>query len=278
MSLLKKETAAAYELVCRLPVFDRADENGRVRVCIAGTDLFCEELFKAMVWSTQREGFRLELDICAGREESERLVRRYPELFHTERLSDSGEIFYNVTAISEAEISGKQYGFALFSHLSGVNSDLMNCAKGSVVLKSETSAVLYGECSERISEIPLDWERFVKESGIEDMALALFCSFNGEKKQLFFENEYYYRSSVASVMFWYLRRKQGLSTCVNEENKMLEHRRWSAFTRTEGYRFGSVRSDKEKLHPCLVAWDMLDRATQDYDAEPIRTINQFFGI
>lgn len=273
MSLLKKETAAAYELIFRFPLFEFADENGDISACIIGTDPFSEEFFKAAVWSTQREGYRLNLDIYGSREECERLEMQYPELFHTERLSDSGEIFYNITLISEEKPSGKRYGFAYFSHLSGDGSETMNCAKRSLVMKNDTSAVLYGERAELISEIPPDGERFFRDSGLEDMGLALFGSFNGANKQLFFENEYYYRSSVASVLFWYLRKKQGLDTTVSEENKMLEHRRWSAFTRTEGYRYGNVRSDAEKLHPCLVAWDMLDRDIQEYDAEPIRTVN-----
>lgn len=111
---------------------------------------------------------------------------------------------------------------------------------------------------------------FLKQSGIEQTALSLFLSFEGNRAESFYENAEYYRSSVASALFWSLRRQQGENISVCESNMQLEHRRWNAYTRTEGYRYGKVRSDTEKTHPSLVAWNMLSGKTQQLDANPIR--------
>lgn len=277
--MLKRETAAAYGLIYRFPLFDYADENGVINVCVAGIDGYCEEFLKAAVWSTQREGFFLKLDVCTEKSEAERLKREYLELFCTDGLSDKNEIFYDIAFYEDALPKNKSYGFVFSSgRFSDRVKEAVKSAKKAVIIAENGFSSDYGENTEVVREEELDGEKFLNDSGIEELALRLFCGFNGdssEKRALFFKNDFYYCSSAASMLFWSLRKKQGADTSESIENMKLEHRRWNAFTRTEGYRFGKIRNDREKIHPCLVAWDMLDRDIQQYDLNPIRTINKY---
>ena len=279
MNLLKKETAAAYSLVYRFPLFDYADENGVINACITGIDPYSREFFKAALWSTQREGYFLNIDVCASQRDCERLKRDYPELFFTETLSDKKEIFYNAALCESSLPKGKSYGFVFSSGRSFERwEEVIKSAKKAVILSEGEFSGKLGANAEIVRTDELDGEKFLKESGIEALALALFCGFNGdnrEKREAFFKNDFYYRSSAASMLFWTIRKKQGASTEETEENMKLEHRRWNAFTRTEGCRWGKIRDDRKKTHPCLVAWDMLEREIQLYDLNPIRTVNRF---
>ncbi|MGN0657888.1 MAG: hypothetical protein ACI4KR_13960 [Ruminiclostridium sp.] len=280
MRMIKKETAGAYCLAYRFPLFDYADEKGVINACITGLDEYSEEFFKAAVWSTQREGYFLKLDVCAAEGEGLRLKSDYPELFDTESLPDRNEIFYNITLYENCLPTNKRYDFVFSSGRSSERTDeVVKTAKKAVILsEDEFTGKFFGENAEIVRADELEGEKFLKDSGIEGLALKLFCGFNkncDEAKKAFFENEFYYRSSAASMLFWSLRKKQGAGTEETKENMMLEHRRWNAFTRTEGYRFGRIRNDREKTHPCLVAWDMLERDIQLYDLNPIRTANRF---
>lgn len=270
MSPMKKETTAAYRLAYTFPLFEYADANDVIKVCIIGSDPFCEEYLKAAVWSTQRDGFRLAVDLFTSQSETERLGSLYPELFHTDGLSDSGEIFYDIRLLGG--VPRAEYGFVLTT--------------GAVCVQASANAalsVVISDGAEKEAPVPktvyfspeeLCDERFFTQNGLEKQALSLFRSFKNSERN-FYENEFCYRSSVAAAMFWDIRRRQGESIEVCERNMKLEHRRWNAFTRTEGYRYGAARSDTEKTHPCLVAWNMLSSEYQKYDANPIKNAGSF---
>lgn len=263
MELMKKQTIAAYRLAYTFPLFEYADDSGVIRACIIGSDPFCEEYMKAAVWSTQRDGFRLELDVFAEKGECARLQKLYPEVFCTEGLSDRHEIFCDVRLKSGAPCGS--YGFAMTAGECYALS--VNAAKA-VIISDERAHSAHPDIL-RFTSQELSGGDFLAQSGIEKQALSLFCRFGGSAER-FFRDEFSYRSSVASAMFWDIRRRQGESIEVCERNMRLEHRRWNAFTRTEGYRYGEKRSEQEKTHPCLVAWDMLSAEYRLYDAEPIR--------
>jgi len=98
----------------------------------------------------------------------------------------------------------------------------------------------------------------------------------------FWQYEYYYRSSVTKAMHESLRREltQLGYICIpgtdkdwhalTQEEKLaiglVEHIRWNAYMRTEGYRYAAVRNDLAKRHNLLVSVYRLDDDTLRMDA------------
>ncbi|NLH81981.1 MAG: hypothetical protein GX458_14185 [Phyllobacteriaceae bacterium] len=52
----------------------------------------------------------------------------------------------------------------------------------------------------------------------------------------------------------------------------IEHRRWAADRIDRGWRFGPVRDDDARRHPCLVPWEGLSDAEKAKDLESVRTL------
>jgi hypothetical protein len=52
----------------------------------------------------------------------------------------------------------------------------------------------------------------------------------------------------------------------------MEHARWCAELWLQGYSQTANRDDARKLHPCLLPWDKLDCATQEWDRQQVRAI------
>ena len=83
----------------------------------------------------------------------------------------------------------------------------------------------------------------------------------------FWKYEYNYRSSVASALHHDLKIKlklPGADLVPADRNdtdrniiRRLEHRRWNAYMRAEGYVYSPTRNDLAKQHPCLVLFDQL---------------------
>lgn len=113
-------------------------------------------------------------------------------------------------------------------------------------------------------------EEVVLNSELEREALERHLKWGEEKE--FWAFEYNYRSSVASAIHQKLRvlcdipgAKKPIEERTEEERTALaklEHRRWNAFMRGEGYRYSgsrekSSRNDLAKLHNDLIPFDEL---------------------
>lgn len=91
----------------------------------------------------------------------------------------------------------------------------------------------------------------------------------------FYKYEYFYRSSVASVIRRKLRIELGIpgiekapADRTPEERvaiQKMEHAGWNAYMRTEGYCWAPQRDDLAKLHPNLVPFDQLPPEIQQLD-------------
>ncbi|MBQ2823434.1 MAG: hypothetical protein IJF18_02535 [Oscillospiraceae bacterium] len=121
------------------------------------------------------------------------------------------------------------------------------------------------------------------DSPIEKMGRKMFLMWNNggntassEKTDYsdFYDFEFNYRSSISASLFWQIRKKLGMNIEVSEENKHLEHQRWNAYMRSEGFRYSPKRNDVARLHHNLVPFDDLDDATKEYDAYPIISVSE----
>ena len=121
-------------------------------------------------------------------------------------------------------------------------------------------------------------EAVILNSEVEAAALARHLKWGAEEE--FWAFEYNLRSSMASAIHAKLKRDLGVpgidkapAARTEEERqalRRLEHRRWNAYMRSEGYVYGgtiekSGRNDLAKKHNCLVPFDELPLKEQEKD-------------
>lgn len=128
-----------------------------------------------------------------------------------------------------------------------------------------------------------DLRSFYSEQNILDSHLerdALLRHLQWGSEDTFWRCEFNYRSSEASVIHKAAKLYCGiagadvpLNTRTEAERDVLrkiEHRRWCAYMRSEGYRYSgsrekSSRNDLAKLHPDLVSYDLLSEEDREKD-------------
>lgn len=108
-------------------------------------------------------------------------------------------------------------------------------------------------------------EKVIINSELEKDAL----DWNGNwwEEEDFWRYEYNYRSSVASALHKKVR-KYSANQNNKELLKKLEHRRWNAYMRSEGYCYAPNRNDLAKTHNCLVPFDKLKGEDRHKDDDP----------
>ena len=122
------------------------------------------------------------------------------------------------------------------------------------------------------------------DTELEKEALLIHRAY-GDTDENFYYDDYNYNSSFSSAMHRILRRKCGmpatdreaLSRMTPEEQAvekralaLLEHRRWSAYVRGDGYRIGGSQDERKndtlaRLHYCLIPFDELPPEEQEKD-------------
>lgn len=153
------------------------------------------------------------------------------------------------------------------------NSEKRDALTGIVNFKNQSYDIQFiGDMKDTCSQ------KVILGSDLEGKALARHLKW-GEEKQ-FWQFDYNYRSSVASAIHGEMKHKCGISGIekapadrTEEQRKnirILEHRRWNAYMRSEGYVYsGSTdknsRDDIAKTHHCLVSFDKLSPEEQAKD-------------
>ncbi len=113
-------------------------------------------------------------------------------------------------------------------------------------------------------------EDVIINSELEQVALGRHIKWGDEAD--FWKYEYNYRSSIASALHKKLKSDLGIpgtdkppAERTEEELmliRVLEHKRWNAYMRSEGYCYGETRNNLAKLHPCLVPFNDLSLKEQ----------------
>lgn len=127
-------------------------------------------------------------------------------------------------------------------------------------------------------------EKVILGSEVEEEAYRRHCAYcngNEEKMEAFWRYEYNYHSSMALAIHAAARRVQGIpgadkadSELTPEERdglEILEHRRWNAYMRSEGYVYSgsrekSSRNDLARMHHNLVDFDDLTTEVKRIDS------------
>lgn len=116
-------------------------------------------------------------------------------------------------------------------------------------------------------------EKVILDSDVEAEALKRHLKW-GEEEQ-FWKYEYNYRSSMASAIHKKMKilcKIPGADKPVEERTpeereglRVLEHNRWNAYMRSEGYTFDEKRNNLAKTHHCLVEFEKLSLKEQMKD-------------
>ena len=123
-------------------------------------------------------------------------------------------------------------------------------------------------------------EKVILSSELEQKALAIHMKWGKEEE--FWQYEYNYRSSIASAIQQKAREACGIPGATKKEEDLtpderravesVEHRRWNAYMRSEGYIFSgskekSSRNDLGKMHHDLVDYDSLSEEEKRKDSK-----------
>ncbi len=117
-------------------------------------------------------------------------------------------------------------------------------------------------------------EAVIIDSELEDDALSRHLKYGSEED--FWKYEYNYRSSTASALHMKARIKCGIKGADKKEENLteeerniienLEHKRWNAYMRSEGYVYNENRNDLGKMHHNLVKFNDLSEADKRKDS------------
>ncbi len=116
-------------------------------------------------------------------------------------------------------------------------------------------------------------ERVLFNNEVEQLALARHKAWGSEAS--FWQYSYNYQSSIASAIHTRMKKLCGISGAEKKPEerteeelwaiRRLEHRRWNAYMRSEGYVYAPVRNDLAKTHPLIVPFDALPLKEQIKD-------------
>lgn len=196
-----------------------------------------------------------------------------------ERLKRLGRVTYVFVALGNDELNIKTAAYLrmLFER--------MGCRPviQAVVFNEAKKEALHGIRNYRGQPYDLDFigdlktsysEEVIINSELEAVALERHLKYGG-KEEDFWRYEYNYRSSVASAIHKKMKvlcKMPGIEKAVEERNddelwalRKLEHRRWNAYMRSEGYCGAPERNDMAKTHHCLTSFDKLSEDDRKKD-------------
>ena len=294
-----------YNFMYNKPMLNYVDSSKKqINLAVIGAGSYGEEFVKAALWSGQDLRYKLNINVFDIKPIKEQFSINYPELVNTEMLWDCNEINYKIKFFDNRDVfetkiedisemksvrvvfvalgdNNKNYEASVylrecFSRM-GIKPEIYTITTDANLKDKEITTYKKEESYEIGFIYPHDIFSCQDRKVLEEMGKRLFAEWNGKKLSEnngdysdFYHFDFHYRSSVAAAMFWDIRQRLYGNVKVTDENKRLEHWRWNAYTRTEGYRYGEPRDNIAKLHNNLKPYDELDEETKKFDEYPIR--------
>ena len=279
-----------------------------ISTVMVGMGAFGTEMLKTLVWYCQMDGYEVKLEAFDEDPNAEnRFKALCPELMDEENNGNKSELdaIYDIRIHSGVDVTTQSFveiikridnPTCLFVSL---GEEKLN-VKTAVELRKQferqgrhpriIAIVEDGYINKRLERIhnfknqqydlefigALDQaysEETIMESELEQKALEVHLQWGDEDD--FWRYEYNYRSSVATAIHNKVKENFGLMNEDYDPKKLvtLEHRRWNAYMRSEGYIYSGSRdresrNDLAKMHPDLVSLDKLNKEDieKDYKA------------
>ena len=287
-------------------LFDNAvpAEDGMkdISVVIVGLGRHGTEMMKGFIWYCQMDGYRLKIDGFDENPEAEDIIRgAVPELSHYDVTIHSG---VNVNTKSFADtIMGLDKTTFVFICLDSDEMNIRTAVKMRMLyervgIKPVIQAVVKSSYEKKALEGITNYKgqsydiRFIGDvessysadviisSELEEEALQRHLKWGEEEE--FWRYEYNYQSSIASAIHLRARIHCGVAGADKSDDELtdeertiiesLEHRRWNAYMRTEGYVYSgstdkSTRNDLGKMHHDLIEYDMMSDEEKRKDSK-----------
>jgi len=300
-------------------LFDNAvptqDGSRLISVLVLGMGQLGAEMIRALAWYGQMDGYTIQIhgfDTDAGA--ADRLRARCPELLD-ERYNgryQEGEPYYRIQ-LHQADVRGAAFreqvkALGTVTHaIVALGDDSLNAAMAvelrvlfeqmhihpriATVISESERLVALRDAKDRggrsydlhfIGDINTVYSHeVIINAALQEEALALHKRYNNDDPYGFFEFEYNYCSSMASVIHYAARQHCGIPGAGKREEELtdterriievLEHKRWNAYMRAEGYIYSgspdkASRNDMGRMHHNLVVFDELSEEDKRKDS------------
>ena len=298
-------------------LFQSAYEDGtdvkKINAVVVGMGQHGTEMTKALTWVCQMDGYLPEIhSFDMDPKAEEKFTSQCPELMaFSGKLDIPGETTYTLNIHSGVDVDTVSFDRLVASLprttyvFIALGNDEKNIATAvklrclfeglgyqpaiqAVVYDTDKNEALDGVTNYQNQSYNIDFigdrktscsEQVILKCDIEKMALERHMKWG--KEHQFWQYNYNYKSSIASVIHKKLREEcdiPGVKVAPGERTKeelwairIMEHRRWNAYMRSEGYQYSGSdepesRNDLAKRHHCLIPFDRLkdgDKAKDD---------------
>ncbi len=276
----------------------------KITAVIAGVGGHGAEMLKTLCWFCQMDGYSIDIHAFDKRKGLKKEIElSCPELISMSgavKDGDDMDACYSITFHEEVNIESQEFIDEILK-IGKVTYVLL--AQGNDERNVKTSldvyrALLRKDILPKIQVIVYNSDLYKNLSQLKDSAIefigdlrttysekVVFSSDLVQKaltrhkkwgdEQSFYKSEYNFRSSVASAIHakMKLECKIAGADALPQDRKMqdrealrrLEHRRWSAYMRSQGYVYGEKKDKLLKSHPDLVRFDKLNEKEQAKD-------------
>lgn len=297
-------------------IFESAYDDGsgvkKINAVVIGMGRHGSDMTKALSWFCQMDGYLVEINsFDLDPQISEKFTSECPELMKfSGKLNIAGEAKYIInihsgidvdTAVFDMLIQSLPRTTYVFVALGNDEKNISTAVKlrslfermgykpeiQAVVYNSDKKEALTGIANFKGQEYKIDFigdmklsysEEVILDSDVEEEALKRHLKWGNESD--FWQYNYNYKSSIASVIHRKMKVLCGMPGIEKDPKdrteeelwslRRLEHCRWNAYMRSEGYVYGgtvekSGRNDLAKMHNCLVPFAELPLKEQEKD-------------
>ncbi len=299
-----------YWHIYRNSLFANARQEGDHKVIsylLVGMGTTGMEMLKAIIWCGQMIGYELEIHIVdQSGDLEERLGALFPEIMSRNGVREEGECYYRIFVHDNVKVENHSFQQLVEKELRpthilvALGRDMLNIDTAMKLrMVSERTDNRPEICAVVRSESLNDILRDNALTNYRGQSYEIQCIGNreviyrvknitnpilyhmgylvhqgyGGTEKAYKDVEYNRRSSMVTAIHAVHKMNLGLDL-ESEEVACLEHKRWNAYMRTEGYCYGAKRNDLAKCHGDLIPYQDLSEQAKQYDRDILKYLKQ----